>query len=232
MLEIKPKSSETFDKIQSNNNQPNMPNYCTNYLIMGGNTEVLKDLWEKYFAQLTFNQHGMFLQLLCPMPDLEESEIHDWRLSNWGTKWEATDMHGVHFDNDILIFEFETAWSPPVEAVKYFCSWFGVHGRLHYYDLDSDFVGFYDSANDKNCELEFNSHDVNTEDMMIKIFVKDLYKDLRQDKLYKHLTKEDIHNAVKDHITDCRQNDKEYKFDPMTQEDMDGVMEIITDGIY
>jgi len=139
-----------------------MPNYCTNYLIMGGNTEVLKDLWEKYFAQLTFNQHGMFLQLLCPMPDLEESEIHDWRLSNWGTKWEATDMHGVHFDNDILIFEFETAWSPPVEAVKYFCSWFGVHGRLHYYDLDWDFVGFYDSANDKNCELEFNSHDVNT----------------------------------------------------------------------
>ena len=73
---------------------------------------------------------------------------------------------------------------------------------------------------------------VATEDMMIKIFVKDLYKDFRQDKLYKHLTKEDIHNAVKDHITDCRQNDKEYKFDPMIQEDMDGVMEIITDGIY
>ena len=140
-----------------------MPNYCTNYLILGGNTEILTDLWEKNFAQLTFNQHGMFLQLLRPMPDLEDSEIRDWRLSNWGTKWEAIDMWDVNFDDDILTFEFDTAWSPPVEAVEYFCSWFGVHGRLISFD-SGNFVGYYDSVSDKSCELEYNSHNV---DMII-----------------------------------------------------------------
>ena len=134
-----------------------MPNYCTNYLILGGNTEILKDI---FYETQEFNQHGNFLQLLRPMPDLEESEIRDWRLSNWGTKWDA-DHVSVDFYNDILTVYFDTAWSPPVEAVEYFCSWFGVHGRLHYYEGDGNFVGFYDSENDKNCELEFNSHDVN-----------------------------------------------------------------------
>lgn len=132
-----------------------------NYLILGGNTKILKDLWEKYFNGYTYNEHGMFLQLLRPMPDLRGWEIRNWCLSNWGTRCEATAMYDVNFDNDILTFEFETAWSPPVEAVEYFCSWFGVHGRLHSSDYEN-FVGFYDSVSDKSCELEYNSHDVKT----------------------------------------------------------------------
>ena len=71
------------------NRQTNMPNYCTNYLILGGNTEILKDI---FYETQEFNQHGNFLQLLRPMPDLEESEIRDWRLSNWGTKWDADNV--------------------------------------------------------------------------------------------------------------------------------------------
>ena len=72
------------------------------------------------------------------------------------------------------------------------------------------------------------------EELLIKIFVKDLYKDIRHDKLYKHLTEEELYNAVIDHRTDCKLygNNKDYKFDPMKQEDMNGVMEIISDGTY
>lgn len=42
---------------------------------------------------------------------------YDWRLHNWGTKWEPDVSLVTRTDKSIssLVYHFETAWSPPVE---------------------------------------------------------------------------------------------------------------------
>jgi hypothetical protein len=62
---------------------------------------------------------------------------HDWRLQHWGTKWDANfsgpvaalaapegdvdasvDAQGVTKSTYAVVYKFDTAWSPPIEAVK------------------------------------------------------------------------------------------------------------------
>lgn len=42
---------------------------------------------------------------------------YDWKVSNWGTKWDVTldNIHLSHGDT-VLSATFDSAWSPPVEA--------------------------------------------------------------------------------------------------------------------
>jgi hypothetical protein len=42
----------------------------------------------------------------------------DWRVQNWGTKWniEALDEDRITVKDNTVIFDCETAWSPPLEA--------------------------------------------------------------------------------------------------------------------
>lgn len=50
---------------------------------------------------------------------------YDWSVANWGTKWDVTTCHdcqviGLDDDTWMLSIEFETAWSPPVQAIEHF----------------------------------------------------------------------------------------------------------------
>lgn len=42
---------------------------------------------------------------------------YDWRINNWGTKWNAINSH-IFDDGQNKGFEFDTAWSPPRQVVK------------------------------------------------------------------------------------------------------------------
>ena len=49
----------------------------------------------------------------------ESDGWYDWNLRNWGTKWDAGDAYIVDsFPNDknLLVYQFQTAWSPAQEA--------------------------------------------------------------------------------------------------------------------
>ena len=41
---------------------------------------------------------------------------YDWNIRNWGTKWD-TDAEFERFAPDHAFYRFETAWSPPVDAI-------------------------------------------------------------------------------------------------------------------
>ena len=45
-------------------------------------------------------------------PTIREDSWWDWRIQNWGTKWEATIDHYEENGNEIVM-EFQTAWNPP-----------------------------------------------------------------------------------------------------------------------
>jgi hypothetical protein len=46
---------------------------------------------------------------------------YDWCIANWGTKWDARveDFNAKNI-NDICVY-FETAWSPPLDFLSWFC---------------------------------------------------------------------------------------------------------------
>ena len=43
---------------------------------------------------------------------------YDWRIENWGIKWDLDDVELQEWDDDHIIYTFETPWGPP----EYICS--------------------------------------------------------------------------------------------------------------
>jgi hypothetical protein len=52
---------------------------------------------------------------IVPRPETEEDWYH-WQIANWGTKWDASDVT-VSSDNNVLRYNFNTAWSPPLAVL-------------------------------------------------------------------------------------------------------------------
>lgn len=99
-----------------------MPNWCENVLVVQAPTperaseiiDMLRDEVDK--TDLSF--HGVI-----PMPpELVEGGWYEWRLANWGTKWNANDVQMTVDPHHagVIQYYFQTAWSPPVEWVETF----------------------------------------------------------------------------------------------------------------
>ena len=113
-----------------------MPNWCNNDLhLTHDDPEMIKkarDAWES----------GNFLATLVPEPDYKTVEVKptfphirgnnnpvdpetawwDWRVQNWGTKWDvgydsALDNHVQGDDKEMFVY-FDSAWSPPTSAYE------------------------------------------------------------------------------------------------------------------
>jgi len=119
-----------------------MPNWCENRIKISGSTEKINKLWEDV------NSSGL-LNALRPQPDnLKENEYYGWRIDNWGTKWEV-DSDDLHlFDNgdgaSCIEGNFDTAWSPPIEAyIAFNEADNGCEAEGWYLELGCDFCGLY-----------------------------------------------------------------------------------------
>lgn len=42
---------------------------------------------------------------------------YDWNCANWGTKWEPNEVGFEERAKDRIVYRFETAWSPPIQAL-------------------------------------------------------------------------------------------------------------------
>ena len=108
-----------------------MPNWCENYLTIQSE--------DKGYLQMLYNNlrkdEPEFLQVLRPVPAGEktwsnwngEGEVTktldgewdwDWCVTHWGTKWDILCNNATLVDN-VLEVSFDSAWSPPVEALQY-----------------------------------------------------------------------------------------------------------------
>lgn len=95
-----------------------MPNWCSNTLKIG---HADKD---KMDAVVTALKEGALFEYIFPQP--EGVDWYEWRIQNWGTKWDMRDPYfpvsdengtlSVYEENDLHMASvmFETAWSPPV----------------------------------------------------------------------------------------------------------------------
>ena len=169
-----------------------MPNWCDNQVTITGPSSVI-DKIEKIVNEESNNAENGLLQFFHPMPKaLLETEAgptaktkaekderkarklefgaenwYDWRVNNWGTKWEVNEFYGVDKQADALIghstisFAFSSAWSPPINAYEKFlennpdC-----FIRAYYYEGGCDFMGLWeDGVDDCYAPSDYKSTD-------------------------------------------------------------------------
>ena len=61
--------------------------------------------------QYVDTQYGKSLRFRST--DKQDDRWYDWRVYNWGTKWDAYDVCVTDDDPECTEIEFNTAWSPP-----------------------------------------------------------------------------------------------------------------------
>ena len=128
-----------------------MPNWCNNTITIRGAVESLSEL------KSVVEAGEGFLQAICPMPkELEGTTApsdspnwYDWCITNWGTKWDP-EVHLEYTDNGDGTAEitgwFDTAWSPPIEALSSLADdWDSCYIELYYHESGMCFVGYWDS---------------------------------------------------------------------------------------
>ena len=82
-----------------------MPNYVRNILHIDVDVKTVKDFVGSHYSDFDFNKI---------IPEIENcAEWYDWRIENWGTKWNAVDAQSTEDG-----FIFDTAWSAPLPVIK------------------------------------------------------------------------------------------------------------------
>ena len=139
-----------------------MPNWCDNNLYLEHNDPEMikkaKEAWES----------GKFLATFVPEPDYKtvqvkptfdhshitgkpkpefvdpESAWWDWRIQNWGTKWDIgydadRSNHAQGCDKTMFVY-FDSAWSPPTDAYAKLAE-LGFLVKAFYYEGGCAFCG-------------------------------------------------------------------------------------------
>ena len=134
-----------------------MPNWCQNRLIVSiteqGAPVDLKEFYEKAQKpeELAYNSSGesavykkfriLSLAALFPEPSVEDHDWYDWRIDNWGTKWDVNAEIKSQESHQIT-YAFDSAWSPPSEWLKYIYTAFPkLHFELIFAECGNGFAG-------------------------------------------------------------------------------------------
>lgn len=105
-----------------------MPNWCENTLTITGDAKQL----EKFIKKAKTKKTALSLAKIYPEPDYSKIKVKktfgkryaekgeewwDWRIQNWGTKWDI-EAYINYQDEGIIEYYFDSAWSPPLEFFK------------------------------------------------------------------------------------------------------------------
>ena len=97
-----------------------MPNHITNVLTITGEAKDLNEITEKVKGQ----KSSLSFESFYPMPEnIDKDETspmpawYDWRIANWGTKWDCYECSGMFQGLGKLEISFLTAWSTPAGAL-------------------------------------------------------------------------------------------------------------------
>ena len=157
-----------------------MPNWCENKIYISGTKEAVSKVREIFGGDEPFGK-------IKPEPNYDEVVVpyfngvgkeepeagrpnawYDWRILNWGTKWEpmfdleniSTGAEFFREDEGMLLIPMETAWSPPEKICEELVKFDGIEKVfLFAYEQASDFIVAIayedgDSYEEVNCTLD------------------------------------------------------------------------------
>jgi len=130
-----------------------MPNWCSNTIRL---THDDTDMIER-----VVNSKKNFLEefIPCPFSVSENDKWYDWRIENWGTKWDV-DLDDVYvIEGKTVYATFCSAWCPPIEAYRKLEE-MGFKVLAFYYESGMSFAGRYENGNDEYVsEVDFSNDD-------------------------------------------------------------------------
>lgn len=150
-----------------------MPNHCYQQVHIHGPRFLVKELYDHLtkadpeFCQVVVPMP--FEQWLAPATKLMGYEVegwYDWRVTNWGTKWDVCQVEitqpiecsgDIFGDNATASFSFNcwTAWSPPIPVWKKLHE-MGISVDADYQDEGMMFEGRWVDGKDECWEPEID----------------------------------------------------------------------------
>ena len=89
-----------------------MANICCNYITIQGSPEILDIIAQDYIGYDKEKDSVEFnFGIMSPIPDELLGDDYEWRINNWGNKWDGSDCY-IDICDDQICLNIETAWSP------------------------------------------------------------------------------------------------------------------------
>ena len=131
-----------------------MPNHTDNRVILSHDDSQQIDM----IYNIMNTEDTPLCQTLIPMDEklLEISGISDnyevqgwyeWRLENWGTKWDVYETQCTRINANTLQLYFYTAWSPPIPVFDKLVD-MGFEINARYLDEGWGYIGEYTDGDD------------------------------------------------------------------------------------
>ena len=124
-----------------------MPNHTDNRVILShDDSQMIDNIYNVMNTEDTELCH-----YLIPEPRDDEGEPtsgwYDWRIENWGTKWDVYNATCDRMDANTLVLNFYTAWSPPIPIYDKLVD-MGFEVNARYLDEGWMYIGEYIDGND------------------------------------------------------------------------------------
>lgn len=129
-----------------------MPNWCSNNITIDGPVGTVTNI----HYLITSSEDS--LMALRPRPENIGDDWYSWSVQNWGTKWEMdpnyVELNDIN-DQVFISVQGDTAWSPPVELLRYISERFtDVKCHITFYEQGMDYVGAATCINGEVFESE------------------------------------------------------------------------------
>ena len=119
-----------------------MPNWCNNKLTVTNSTPKLEEF---------LKEHGLSFEAIVKPEPIKDDETGAGTVfaqaAAWGTKWDLSETEAKETAASLLETgecKFDTAWSPPSEAIRALSELTGASFLLAYYELGMWFWGAED----------------------------------------------------------------------------------------
>ena len=122
-----------------------MPNHTDNRVILSHtDSKMIDDIYN-----VMNTDDASLLQHIIPMNEslFDGGDWYNWRLDNWGTKWDIYETHCNRIDANTLSMTFYTAWSPPIPVFDKLTD-MGYQVNAQYLDEGWMYVGEYVDGDD------------------------------------------------------------------------------------
>jgi hypothetical protein len=157
-----------------------MPNWCCNSVKITASKNDLEAFIQKMGSFLSFEKidptpsellaHNFPLQNESLKKEFlakyGESDWYNWRVNNWGTKWDlderdfaAMNPEGLVIEKNCISLFFDTAWAPPIKALEKLTKQFpSMKIGLKYYESGAGFAGETEISDGNSIDTEYK-HD-------------------------------------------------------------------------
>lgn len=174
----------------------------------------------------------------CPMPESENENWYEWNNNNWGTKWDPKNSSINEQNDNMVIFTFDTAWSPPLSWLEKTSSLYeNLKFEINYEEHGCNFCGtkiYQDGNLEMSLEETINDKILREFNENKEEILEEIYNDVCKDDLEKRtqLIRSNIGSPIyNDILTYCVDNLFYDEYGAFEEDESENIIEYDEDHI-